>query len=108
MKNSLLTEQEFNTKYPGMDYLVYLNTNGKLIIRQSEFNCTNYIGCTDPYTENGVEQPARHIEKIPFPEMVDELMKYYPKTEKWNLQKLYDRFGDKLSPDEKSKLENLL
>lgn len=39
----LLTKEEFKKKYPNMDYLVYLNTNGRWIVLDSPHNHLTYV-----------------------------------------------------------------
>lgn len=39
----LLTKEEFKKKYPNMDYLVYLNTNGRWIVLDSPHNHLSYV-----------------------------------------------------------------
>lgn len=45
-------------------------------------NKTKYIAGCDPYTKDGViTEPL--IERLPFPELVDEFLQYYPKFDDW-------------------------
>jgi len=65
-----------------------------------------YLIGVDPYID--VVPKTEKVETVPFPEMVEALLQYYPGASPVTLQQIFNRYENRLSKEEALKLKSLI